>query len=133
MLSMVYVKLKTEVRVMRNGDAARAASGSGVAAPGHEPVEDDQLLCRGRLLVARHGGDEIQLPARQQPIALKAEVTGPAPVHELLRRWVRRPLAGARHQELSPRQAPLLAVFLRLPRGRQRLTVMLRAKQPTDP
>src|SRR4051812_3572170 len=74
MLSMVYVKLKTEVRVMRNGDAARAASGGGVAAPGHEPVEDDQLLRRGRLGVARHGGDKIQLPARQRPIALKAEV-----------------------------------------------------------
>src|SRR4051794_19061753 len=133
MLSMVYVKLKTEVRVMRNGDAARAASGSGVAAPGHEPVEDDQLLRRGRLLVARQGGDEIQLPARQQPIALKAEVTGPAPIDELLRGWVLRPLAGGRHQELVPGQAQLLADFLRLARSRQRLAVMVRAQQATYP
>jgi len=61
------------------------ASGGGVPAPGHEPVEDDHLLRRGRLLVAGHGGDEIQLPARQPPIALKAEVTGRSPVREVLR------------------------------------------------
>ena len=48
---------------MRNGegdDAASAASGGGVAAPGHEPLEDDQLLRRGRLVVAGHGGDELR-------------------------------------------------------------------------
>src|SRR3954452_22091121 len=67
-------------------ECMRAASG--VPAPGHEPVEDDQLLRRGRLFVAGHGGDEIQLPARQRPIALKAEVTGPAPIGELLRGWI---------------------------------------------
>src|SRR4051812_34553260 len=110
-----------------------AVSGGGVPAPGHEPLEDDQLLHRRRLLVAGHGGDEIQLPARQQPIALKAEVTGRAPIAELLRGWVRWPLAGGRHQELVPCQAQLLADFLRLTRGRQRLAVMVRAQQPTYP
>src|SRR4051795_8000668 len=106
---------------MRNGkgvDAARAASGSSVPAPGHEPLEDDQLLHRGRLLVAGHGGDEIQLPARQRSIALKAEVTGPEPIGELLRGWVRRPRADGRHQELFPGYAQLLPDFLRLTRGR---------------
>jgi|tagenome__1003787_1003787.scaffolds.fasta_scaffold20393460_1 hypothetical protein len=34
---------------------------SGVPAPGHKPLEDDQLLRRGRLCVAGYGGDEIQL------------------------------------------------------------------------
>src|SRR4051794_20764240 len=110
-----------------------AASGGGGAAPGHEPVEDDQLLRRGRLCVAGHSGDEIQLPARQRPIALKAEVTGPAPIGELLREWVRRPLMGGWHQQLFPGYAQLLADFLRLPRGRQCLAVMVRAQQATYP
>ena len=45
---------------MRNGegvDAARVASGGGVPAPGHEPLEDDQLLHMAQAKELRFGQD----------------------------------------------------------------------------
>src|SRR3954471_3540619 len=95
------ISLTTMCRPPSRRASATAASG-GVPAPRHGPSEDDHLLRRGRLGVAGYGGDEIQLPARQPLIALQAEVTGPAPIGEVLRGWVRRSLAGGRHQEFFP-------------------------------
>jgi hypothetical protein len=45
---------------------------------------EDVCLVTANSGVAGHGGDKIQLPARQRAIALKAEVTGPAPIGEVL-------------------------------------------------